>query len=86
MEEHFDINQALRAFNKIVTHGVEDNDNYNYQGITAWSDFDGYTLQLSDEDVSLSIYFHNKYEFDYANSHQLKVFINKLKAIDESIS
>ncbi len=85
MEEHFDINQALRVFDKIVTNGDKHEDKYTYQGITAWSDTDGYTVQLSDDEVSVSIYFHNRYEFNYDNSRLLETFLNKLKAIDDSI-
>ncbi len=86
MEEHFDINQALRVFDKIVTNGIKHEDKHSYQGMTAWSDVDGYTVQLSDDEVSVSIYFHNRYEFDYDTVRQLESFLSKLKAIDESIT
>jgi len=86
MEEHFDISQALRVFDKVVTHGKKHEDKYTLQGITAWSAIDGYTVKLENDEVSVSIYFHNRYEFDYQNSRQLETFINKLKAIDESLS
>ena len=86
MEEHFDINQALRVFDKIVTNGIRYEDKHSYQGMTAWSDADGYTVQLSDDEVSVSIYFHNRYEFEYDTTRQLESFLNKLKALDESTS
>ncbi len=84
MEEHFDIGLALRVFDKIISHGVKTEDRYVYQNVTAWNDVDGYTVQLSDEQVTLSIYFHNRYEFDYESSKQLGIFLNKLKSIDIS--
>ena len=82
MEEHLDINQALRVYDKVVSKGNKDQDKYRYQDLTAWSDFDGYTVQLSDGAVTLSIYFHNKFEFEYKNAKQLNAFIRKLDAVD----
>ncbi len=84
MEEHFDINQALRVYDKVVTNGTKNQDKYEYMGLSAWSAIDGYTVQLSDESVTVSIYFHNKYEFDYENARQLGAFIDKLDEVDKS--
>ena len=64
MQEDFDIKLALRVTDKIFSHGTRQGDNYQFAGFTAWTDFDGYTITLSDENVKLNIYFHNKYEFD----------------------
>ena len=82
MEKRFDINQALRVYDKIVSNGVKEQDKYLFKGITAYNDFDGYTVQLSDGNVTLSLYFHSKYEFDYKNPKQLDAFIKKLGKID----
>ena len=82
MEKRFDINQALRVFDKIVSNGIKNQDKYTYKNLSAWNAIDGYTVQLSDESVTLSIYFHSKYEFDYKNSKQLADFIKKLARVD----
>ena len=85
MEERFDINQALRVYDKIVTNGVKHQDKYVYRHMSAWSAIDGYTVQLSDDVVTLSLYFHSKYEFEYKNKKQLNAFIKKMDAIDASV-
>ena len=82
MEEHFDINLTLRVYHKVASHGEKTGDKYQFQGLTAWSDADGYTVELSDSHVSLSIYFHNKYEFKYDNAKQLETFIRHLELVD----
>lgn len=82
MEEHFDINHALLVYNKIVSDGEKDQDKYHYKDLTAWSDGNTYTVHMSDGIVTVSIYFHNKYDFDYQNDRQLTAFIDKLNAID----
>ena len=82
MEKHFDIGKALRVYDKVVSNGIKKQEKYEYLGLSAWSAVDGYTVQLSDESVTLSIYFHNKYEFDYKNSKQLEAFIKKLDAVN----
>ena len=83
MEKRFDINQALRVYDKVVSNGIKRHEKYHYQGICAWSAVDGYTVQLSDEKVTLSLYFHSKYEFDYKNSRQLNEFIKKIDGLDK---
>lgn len=83
MEEDFDIKLALRVFANIQSFGDKRDDTYYYQGLTGWSDLDGYTVEISDGEVKLSIYFHNQYEFKYDNGKLLDVFIHKLKAVDD---
>ena len=85
MEDQFNINQALRVYDKVVTHGIKRGDKSYFQDISAWSDFDGYTIQLSYEQVTLSIYFHNKYEFEYGHSKSLDLFLKKLATVDQLV-
>lgn len=82
MEKHLDISKALRVYNIVATNGVKKQEKYHYQGISAWSEVDGYTVHLSDGKVTLSIYFHNKFEIEHENSKQLNAFIKKLDQID----
>lgn len=84
MEEHFEIKRALRVYDKVVSNGEKKQDKYEYKGLTASSSVDGYTVQITDGAVTLSIYFHNKYEFDYQNSKQLEAFIKKLESLADS--
>lgn len=51
--------QSARIFNKVLTNGEVTDGKRVLQGLHASSDFDDYTLHLSDEEVDLYIYFHN---------------------------
>lgn len=64
MKNKIDINLALLAFDKVVKQGIKSEDGHTFEGITASSDFDGYTLVLQDKLSSLTIFFHNKYELE----------------------
>ncbi len=68
------IKNYLRLFNKVVNNGMRQGDKYELEQIMAWHDFDGYTCYLGYKDVTMSIYFHNKYEFDYQDKHSLQAF------------
>lgn len=81
MQNELDIKLALNAFNVITKHGDKQDVNYHYQGLQAWSDFDGYTLQIANNKVTLTIYFHNKYHFDYDSDEELDKFIKVLKKL-----
>jgi len=61
--------------------GEKQDDVYVFKGVTASSDFDGYTLFLRDHHVQLSFGFHNQYHLDYEKDEHLEQFINKLKTI-----
>jgi len=82
MEKHLDISKALRVYNIVTSNGIKKQEKYQYQGLSAWGAVDGYTVHLSDETVTLSIYFHNKFEIEHKNSKQLDAFIKKLGIID----
>lgn len=64
MKNSLDINKALLAFDIITHQGDKTADGYNLSGLTATSDFDGYTLTIRDALSELTIFFHNKYELE----------------------
>ena len=78
MNSRFDVKVCLSVFNHIVSHGKKNDENYVFQGFTAWSDFDGYTCFLSYNNVTLTMMFHGKYEVDYKNKDELLLFENKI--------
>lgn len=82
MKNEIDIHRALRVFNKVATLGEKQSDNiqsvYRLCGLNALTDFDGYTISLSDAQVRLDIFFHNKYKFDYPNNEALENFLARL--------
>ena len=82
LDTRVDVHQALRVFQKIQELGTRDDDNYRYKGITATSDYDGYTLILKDDYVTLTILFHSKFKLEYHGAVRLVHFLEQLSDID----
>ncbi len=55
---------------------------FKYKGLTASQDFDGYTIILKDDYVSVTVFFHNKFSLDYTRSAALQGFLEKLDQVD----
>jgi hypothetical protein len=81
MKNELDSKFILQVFELIRQQGEKQDDAYVFKGITASSDFDGYTLFLRDHHVQLSFGFHNQYHLDYEKDEHLEQFVSKLKAI-----
>ncbi|MCW8127983.1 DUF3081 family protein [Microbulbifer halophilus] len=83
-EHKIDIKQALRVFDKATRKGEKREDGWHYRGITASTDFDGYTVMINTPKVQLTILFHNKYTVDYGKAHDLQEFVDLLDKIDRN--
>ena len=68
----------LQAFNAILTIGEKVAGGVEFDGIKALHDFDGYTCWLTYKDLTLTLKFHNNYQFEYANTETLSQFIKKI--------
>lgn len=68
----------LQAFNAILTIGEKVEGGVEFDGIKALHDFDGYTCWLTYKDLTLTLKFHNNYQFEYANTETLSQFIKKI--------
>ena len=79
--DKLDVERALRAFNIIREQGVERDGQFHLGGLTASSDLDGYTVRITDSSVTLTIFFHNKFELDYGSSRQLDAFMERLENV-----
>ncbi len=84
MTDQFDVRQGFRVYHKVVTNGEADQGAHVLQGIHASSDFDGYTLHLSDQEVDLYIYFHNSYKLEYRSKSALSNFLQRMQNIDDA--
>jgi hypothetical protein len=82
MSEKVNIKKALHAFNRIITEGYRNGDEYSLNGLTAYTDFDGYTITIRNDYVRLDIFFHNKFSFDYTNSKERMLFLEKIDIMD----
>ena len=83
MKNDLDLHMLLRVFEKIRNHGEETEQGHQLEGVKAQSDFDGYTVVLTDVQCTLTLFFHNKYEFDYPNSTAREQFEKRLGYIDK---
>ncbi|TKB43247.1 DUF3081 family protein [Thalassotalea mangrovi] len=83
MQEAIDLKQALRVCNKIISHGQRIDGAYKLGDLTAESDYDGYTLTLSDHAVKLHIFFHNKHQLDCKRAIELDDFLQKIAKLDK---
>lgn len=82
MELHeFNLSFALKSFSKIAQLGVRKDGGHIYNGIMAQSSYDGYTITLSNADVELSIFFHNKHKITFKNKLALDDFLAKIENI-----
>ena len=82
-DARLDVRLVLRVFHTIRDRGQKRGDRYFWQGMTASSDFDGYTLVLNDGYCTLTLRFHNKYTFNGPNRALRQQFIDLLKRIDK---
>lgn len=82
MSTDIDIRQALRVFQIIADKGEQRGNRHYFKGIYATSGFDGYDVELTDEKVTLSIYFHSRFDLDYKNQLDKEAFLEKIAKID----
>ena len=82
MSDKVDVRQALRVFNTIMEHGEQRGGESHLGGIIASAGYDGYTVTLRNDYVTLNVYFHNKFSLDFSSRQQLMLFLDKLAALD----
>ncbi|NVK23363.1 MAG: DUF3081 family protein [Gammaproteobacteria bacterium] len=68
------LSEHLYLFNHIVSNGKKVDDKYSLNELTAWHDLDGYSCFMGYKDVTLSLYFHGRFSFDYEDSKSLLEF------------
>ncbi|WP_077340087.1 DUF3081 family protein [Pseudocolwellia agarivorans] len=66
--------QYLYVFNHVITNGINREGRLYLGKLTAWYDFDGYTCYLGYKDLTMTLYFHNRFSFDYQEETTLKEF------------
>lgn len=82
MDKKFDVKQALRVFYVIVQNGQRVGEEHQLGGVYASSDYDGYTVTLRDDAVTLSIFFHNTHRFEFKRRAQLEQFMQRIEELD----
>ncbi|WP_066963903.1 DUF3081 family protein [Microbulbifer sp. Q7] len=83
-EYKIDVKQALRVFDKITREGEKTAHGWQYRGLTASTDFDGYTVFLRSQTVELTIFFHNKFTVNCTKPTDLEDFVALMNKIDRA--
>ena len=79
-----DVALALRAYQNVIDRGDRSGEGFVYEGLTASSDFDGYTVTLSDGVVSLRVLFHNKFQIEPTKGAAIDRFLTRLTRVASS--
>lgn len=82
MKDKIDIRVVLKAISRIQSKGkATDDSGITYRGLKVHSDFDGYTVVVSNREVSLTVLFHNKYQLTFKNRPALNDFYDTVKKV-----
>lgn len=79
MKNEIESKFVLAVFEKMRQHGEKQHENYILGGLSAFTDFDGYTLFIEDALVKLRFGFHNQYDFEYAKEEHFEQFLKKCR-------
>lgn len=86
MKNALDSRIVLDVFEKVRQHGKRIEDDkigsvYHLDGISVYTDFDGYTLYIKDALVLLQFGFHQQYHLTYEKNEHYSSFEQKVRAI-----
>lgn len=76
-----DLKDLLQIFNLVTSKGEKSNESYEYKGIKAWHDFDGYTCFLAYKDLTLTLLFHGRYNVDFQQQETFDNFLAKMNKL-----
>ena len=79
-----DVARALRAYQNVLNYGERDGDGFVYDGLRASTDFDGYTVTLSDSVISLRIFFHNRFALEPNHGRAVDRFLARLNRVADT--
>tara|TARA_B110000881_G_C18480283_1_gene466132 strand:+ start:109 stop:372 length:264 start_codon:yes stop_codon:yes gene_type:complete len=71
----------LRVFDLVATKGTKSSSVYDFLGIQAQHDFDGYTCWLRYKDLTITLLFHGKFEVEFDNKETFGEFYKKASAM-----
>lgn len=86
MDHSLNIKLAMRVFNKIQNKGQKTHDGYRYEGFEAISSYDGYTIELKNQEVDLFIGFHSSYHINFKTMSDVEKFMHQLEQIDNELT
>jgi hypothetical protein len=71
----------LKIFDLVSTKGIKLEGTYEYLGIRAWHDFDGYTCWLAYKDLTITLLFHGKLGVDYQQADTFHEFYKRVNSL-----
>lgn len=78
MKNELESSKILHAYEKVMEYGTPTEFGKIYEGIEAFSDYDGYTVYLRGNGVELKVGFHNTYHLEYDQEHLRDSFLKKI--------
>ncbi|AAZ24041.1 DUF3081 family protein [Colwellia psychrerythraea] len=71
----------LYIFNLIQTKGTKLGGEYEFLGIRAQHDFDGYTCWLTYKDLTITLLFHSKFDVQFDKKETFNEFYKKVNSL-----
>jgi hypothetical protein len=71
----------LQIYDSITSEGIKLDGVYEYLGIRAWHDFDGYTCWIGYKDLTITLLFHGRFDIDYKYEDTLKQFYKTVSTL-----
>jgi len=68
------LSHYLYLFNHLISKGVKREGVYHFGELCAWHDIDGYTCYIGYKDLTMSLYFHSRFSYDYQEKSTFKDF------------
>ena len=81
MDAKIHVATAYRAYRNILAAGEPHDGGRRFEGLSAYTDHDGYGVTLSDDYVSARLSFHNKIRIDAPSSQALRRFVKRLNEV-----
>lgn len=78
MKNELDPSKVLSAYENVMNNGTPTEFGKIYEGVEAFSDYDGYNVFLRGNGVELKIGFHNTYNLEYNQEHLKESFLKKI--------
>ncbi|MEH0664394.1 DUF3081 domain-containing protein [Vibrio scophthalmi] len=81
MKNELDSTKVLQAYEMVMARGTPTEFGKMYEGVEAFSDYDGYNVFLRGNGVELKIGFHNTYHLEYDQEHLRDSFLKKVASL-----
>lgn len=78
MKNELDPSKILMAYETVMANGTLTEHGKIYEGVEAFSDYDGYNVYMRGNGVELKVGFHNTYHLDYDQEHLRDSFLKKV--------